>query len=51
MPMPGGGPGGPQLSADGRTVIFVHRDGQLRTDINTVPFRGGPERDGDPDHG
>ncbi len=44
VPMPGGGPGGPQLSADGRTVIFVRGTGSCAQIIDTVPFRGGPEQ-------
>ena len=44
VPMPGGGPGGPQLSPDGRTVIFVRGTGTCAQVIDTVPFRGGPEQ-------
>jgi WD40-like Beta Propeller Repeat len=43
-PMPGGGPGGPQLSPDGRTVIFSRGTGTCAQIIDTVPFRGGPEQ-------
>jgi hypothetical protein len=44
VPMPGGGPGGPQLSPDGRTVIFARGTGTCAQVIDTVPFGGGPEQ-------
>jgi hypothetical protein len=44
VPMPGGGPGSPQLSPDGRMVIFVRGTGTCAQVIDTVPFRGGPEQ-------
>ena len=44
VPMPGGGPGGPRLSPDGRTVIFVRGTGSCAQVIDTVPFRGGREQ-------
>jgi hypothetical protein len=44
VPMPGGGPGAPQLSPDGRTVIFSRGTGTCAQIIDTVPFRGGPEQ-------
>ena len=44
VPMPGGGPGSPQLSPDGRTLIFVRGTGTCAQIIDTVPFRGGPEQ-------
>jgi hypothetical protein len=44
VPMPGGGPGGPRLSPDGRTVIFSRGTGTCAQIIDTVPFRGGPEQ-------
>jgi WD40-like Beta Propeller Repeat len=44
VPMPGGGPGGPRLSPDGRTVIFARGQGSCARTIDTVPFRGGREQ-------
>ena len=44
VPMPGGGPGGPRLSRDGRTVIFSRGQGSCAQTIDTVPFRGGREQ-------
>ena len=44
VPMPGGGPGGPLLSPDGRTVIFARGQGSCARTIDTVPFRGGREQ-------
>jgi hypothetical protein len=44
VPMPGGGPGAPQLSPDGRTVIFSRGQGTCAQTIDTVPFRGGREQ-------
>jgi len=44
VPMPGGGPGGPRLSPDGRTVIFSRGQGSCARTIDTVPFRGGREQ-------
>jgi hypothetical protein len=44
VPMPGGGVGVPQLSPDGRTVIFSRGQGSCAQTIDTVPFRGGRER-------
>jgi WD40-like Beta Propeller Repeat len=44
VPMPGGGPGIPRLSPDGRTVIFSRGQGSCAQTIDTVPLRGGPER-------
>jgi len=43
VPMPGGGPGTPRLSPDGRTVIFSRGQGSCAQTIDTVPFRGGRE--------
>jgi hypothetical protein len=44
VPMPGGGPGGPRLSPDGRAVIFARGQGSCARTIDTVPFRGGREQ-------
>jgi hypothetical protein len=44
VPMPGGGPGTPRLSPDGRTVIFARGQGSCARTIDTVPFRGGREQ-------
>jgi len=44
VPMPGGGPGTPRLSPDGRTVIFSRGQGSCAQTIDTVPFRGGREQ-------
>ena len=44
VPMPGGGPGDPRLSPDGRTVIFARGQGSCARTIDTVPFRGGREQ-------
>ena len=44
VPMPGGGPGGPQLSPDGRTVIFSRGQGSCAQTIDMVSFRGGREQ-------
>jgi WD40-like Beta Propeller Repeat len=44
VPMPGGGPGDPRLSPDGRTVIFSRGQGSCAQTIDTVPFRGGREQ-------
>lgn len=44
VPMPGGGLGDPQLSPDGRTVIFSRGQGSCAQTIDTVPFRGGREQ-------
>jgi hypothetical protein len=44
VPMPGGGPGGPRLSPDGRTVIFARGQGSCARTIDTVPSRGGREQ-------
>jgi hypothetical protein len=43
-PEPGGGAGGPELSANGRTVVFTRGDGTCADTIDTVPARGGTER-------
>jgi len=43
-PEPGGGVGAPELSANGRTVVFVRGDGTCADTIDTVPARGGAER-------
>ena len=43
-PQPGGGVGGPELSADGRTVLFSRGHGTCTETIDTVPARGGAER-------
>jgi hypothetical protein len=44
VPLPGGGPGGPRLSPDGRTVIFARGQGSCARTIDTIPFRGGREQ-------
>lgn len=44
VPMPGGGPGTPLLSPDGRIVIFSRGQGSCARTIDTVAFRGGPEQ-------
>jgi hypothetical protein len=44
VPMPGGGPGEPRLSPDGRTVVFSRGLGTCAQTIDTVPFRGGREQ-------
>ncbi len=44
VPLAGGGPGGPLLSPDGRTVIFSRGQGSCARTIDTVPFRGGREQ-------
>jgi hypothetical protein len=44
VPMPGGGPGTPRLSPDGRTVVFSRGQGSCAQTIDTVPFRGGREQ-------
>ena len=44
MPMPGGGPGTPRLSPDGRTMIFARGQGSCARTIDTVPFHGGREQ-------
>jgi WD40-like Beta Propeller Repeat len=44
VPLPGGGPGTPRLSPDGRTVIFARGQGSCARTIDTVPFHGGPEQ-------
>jgi hypothetical protein len=44
VPLPGGGPGTPRLSPDGRTVIFARGQGSCARTIDLVPFRGGPEQ-------
>ncbi len=44
VPMPGGGPGDPRLSPDGRTVIFARGQGSCARTIDTVPFRGDREQ-------
>jgi hypothetical protein len=41
---PGGGVGGPQISPDGRTVLFARGDGTCAQTIDTVPVAGGAER-------
>lgn len=43
-PEPGGGVGGTELSADGRTVLFARGQGSCAETIDTVPARGGAER-------
>lgn len=43
-PEPGGGAGGPALSANGRTVAFARALGTCAQAIDTVPARGGKER-------
>jgi hypothetical protein len=44
VPMPGGGPGRPLLSPDGRTVMFARGQGSCARTIDTVPLRGGREQ-------
>jgi hypothetical protein len=43
-PEPGGGVNGPELSADGSTVLFARSQGTCAQTIDTVPTRGGAER-------
>jgi hypothetical protein len=43
-PQPGGGVGEPELSADGRTIVFPRGQGSCAETIDTVPARGGTER-------
>jgi hypothetical protein len=43
-PEPGGGVGAPELSANGRTIVFFRGQGTCADTIDTVPARGGAER-------
>jgi hypothetical protein len=43
-PEPGGGVFDPELSPDGRTVLFLRGQGSCADTIDTVPARGGAER-------
>jgi hypothetical protein len=43
-PEPGGGVGAPELSANGRTVVFARADGTCAYTIDTVPASGGAEQ-------
>lgn len=43
-PEPGGGVGEPELSPDGRTILFTRDLGTCAETIDTVPARGGTER-------